>query len=403
MTKTSKGNQFLASTKTSHLSLRGDVEPFHAMDILAEAGRMKSRGEDVALLCVGQPAAPAPTKALNAARELLEKGVVNYTDAGGRADLKKRLAIHIEEQYGTPVEPERVFITTGSSAAFNLAFLALFNPGDRVAIASPGYPAYRNILKALSLEVVEIETLEENRWAITPAQLEQVHGQEPVAGILVASPANPTGTMMTPEALKQLIEYCDETGIRFISDEIYHGLTYENETGVKEATALEFSDNAIIINSFSKYFCMTGWRVGWMVLPSNMVRPVERLAQSLYISAPELSQVAALHAMDCREELESVRAGYVRNRGLLLKRLPQLGFENILPIDGAFYAYADASRHTNDTMEFAKRMLAKTGVAASPGLDFDQTHGHRFMRFSFAGDYAIIKSALDRLEKWLFQ
>ena len=383
------------------LSTRGDVEPFHAMDLLAEAGRMKAAGSDVAFLCVGQPSAPAPKSALIAAQKLLDHGVISYTDAGGRRDLRERLAIHIFDTYGTTVDPNRIFITTGSSAGFNLAFLALFNPGDRVAIASPGYPAYRNILKALSLEIVEIETTIENRWAITPKQLELAHSEKPLAGVLIASPANPTGTMMTPEALEQLINTSQALNISFISDEIYHGLCYSAQTGIDQASASQFSDKAIVINSFSKYYCMTGWRVGWMVLPHNLVRPIERLAQSLYISAPELSQVAALHALDAKAELEIVKAGYVINRALLLEKLPKLGFDNILPIDGAFYAYADATRHTNDTMKFAKRMLAETGVAATPGLDFDMNRGPRYMRFSFAGDHAIIKNALKRIEKWL--
>ncbi|MEE9314100.1 MAG: aminotransferase class I/II-fold pyridoxal phosphate-dependent enzyme [Rhizobiaceae bacterium] len=385
----------------SKLSNRGNVEPFHAMDIFAEASRLQERGRKIDFLSVGQPAAPAPKAALEGARKLLDHGVVSYTDAGGRMDLRSRLSTHIADRYGVDVEPQRIFITTGSSAGFNLSFLSLFNPGDRVAIAAPGYPAYRNILKALSLEIVEIETDEETRWAITPAQLLAAHNDKPLAGILVASPANPTGTMMTPDALQSLIQCCDEMDIRFISDEIYHGLTYAYETGIKESTATEFSDKSIVINSFSKYFCMTGWRIGWMVLPIDMVRPVERLAQSLYISAPELSQVAAMHALDCGEELEVIKSGYVKNRKLLLERLPQLGFEKIMPIDGAFYAYADATRHTNDTMEFAKRMLVEAGVAATPGLDFDQDRGHRYMRFSFAGDYATMVSALDRMESWL--
>ena len=392
-----KGDQILSS----RLSIRGQVEPFHAMDVLAKANRMKNEGQDVAYLCVGQPSAPAPKAALDAARAMLEPGVVSYTDAGGRMDLRKRLARHIHDQYEVSVEAERIFITTGSSAGFNLAFLTLFNPGERVAIAAPGYPAYRNILKAVSLEIVEIETSDATRYSLTPEMVREAHAEAPLAGILVASPANPTGTMMTPDALRDLINVCDELGIRFISDEIYHGLTYPEKTGLREATALEFSDNAIIINSFSKYFCMTGWRIGWMVLPKDMVRSVERLAQSLYISAPELSQVAAVKALDARDELEPIRQGYAKNRAVLLERLPKLGFTKIAPIDGAFYAYADASQHTNDTMEFADQLLSKTRVAVTPGRDFDPVNGHRTLRFSFAGDHNTIADALDRLEKFL--
>lgn len=384
-------------------SLRSEVEPFHAMDVLARATQLKQEGADIAFLCVGQPAASAPQPALDAARAMLEHGMVSYTDAGGRLDLREALARHMKRQYDVTVDPGRIFITTGSSAGFNLAFLTLFNPGDRVAIAAPGYPAYRNILTALSLEVVEIATDASSRHAITPDLVLAEHTRKPLAGILVASPANPTGTMMTPEALGDLVHACRDANIRFISDEIYHGLSYTYETGIAEQTALAFDDEAIIINSFSKYFCMTGWRIGWMVLPTAMVRQVERLAQSMYISAPELSQVAAIGALDAGDELEIVKQGYVRNRSLLLERLPAMGFANVLPVDGAFYAYADVSSFTNDSMQFAHAMLDQAQVAASPGRDFDPENGHRTMRFSFAGDYATMEKAMDRLKAWLDQ
>lgn len=377
------------------------VEPFHAMDVLAKANAMRQNGADIAYLCVGQPSAPLPLAAREAAKRHLDGGVIGYTDAAGRADLRERLAGHVQQSYNVTIDPARVFVTTGSSAGFILTFLALFDPGDTVAIATPGYPAYRNILKALSLGIEEIETVAEDGWVLTEEKLRAAHARSPIAGLLVASPANPTGTMMAGKALKELIGCCDELGIRFISDEIYHGLTYPEETGIVETSALQFSDNAVIINSFSKYFCMTGWRVGWMVLPPDLVRPVERLSQSLYISAPELSQVAALHALDCRDELETVRLGYLANRKLLLDRLPALGFDQVLPIDGAFYAYADATRFTNDTMEFAQRMLVESQVAVTPGLDFDCDRGHRFLRFSFAGDHETMIKAMDRLQDWL--
>ena len=386
---------------SSSLSRRGEVEPFYAMDILAKANRLKQEGENISFLCVGQPSAPAPQSALDAARQHLESGVVSYTDAGGKQDLRSRIARHMFDKYGVELEADRVFVTTGSSAGFNLAFLALFNAGDTVAIASPGYPAYRNILKAMSLNVVEIETTNENRHAITPEALLAAHKNQPIAGILIASPANPTGTMMTPENLESLIQCCHENGIRFISDEIYHGLSYGEDTGLREATALEFSDDVVVINSFSKYYCMTGWRIGWMVLPKDLVRPIERLAQSLYISAPELSQIAAMHALDGSHALEATRQSYRANRELLLERLPQLGFVNMPPIDGAFYAYADASNHTNDTMDLCHRILEQAHVAITPGVDFDINNGHRFVRISFAGQYDDIVGALDRMEKLL--
>ena len=393
MTDNRNANHFLSS--------RSRVAPFHAMDVLARANQLEAQGEKVAYLCVGQPAAPAPQAARNAASQAIEKGVIGYTDSIGRYDLRKRLSQHVQDTYGMDVSPDRIVVTTGSSAGFNLAFLAFFNPGDRIAVAAPGYPAYRSIIKALGLEIVELETVEADRWSITPELIEQAHAKGPLNGILVASPANPTGTMMTPQALKTLIGCCGDLGIRFISDEIYHGLIYPEESGVQQSSALQFSDDAIIINSFSKYYCMTGWRIGWMILPLDCVRAVERLSQSLYISAPELSQIAAMHALDCGPELEEVRLGYLRNRQLLLDRLPQIGFDKIMPVDGAFYAYADATRHTNDTMEFARKMLEEAKVAVTPGLDFDLARGHRYLRFSFAGDTGTISNALDRIEDWL--
>ena len=393
MTESPNANHFFSS--------RSQVEPFHAMDVLAAANKMQKEGVSVDYLCVGQPAAPAPLAARKAAAELLENGSIGYTDANGRLDLRERLSRHMLDTYQVEVDPARIFVTTGSSAGFMLTFLTLFDAGDRVAIAAPGYPAYRNILKSLGLEVVEIETHEADRWAVTPEQVQKAHRDKPLSGILIASPANPTGTMMTPDALEQLIDCCEDLGIRFISDEIYHGLTYEEVTNVKAATALQFSEKVIVINSFSKYYCMTGWRVGWMILPQDCVRTIECLSQSLYISAPEISQVAAMHALDCKDELEKVRLAYLTNRQLLLERLPQLGFDKVLPIDGAFYAYADATKHTNDTMQFAKQMLQHAHVAVTPGLDFDQGRGHRYLRFSFAGDNQTIVSAMQRIEDWL--
>ncbi|MBZ0228841.1 MAG: aminotransferase class I/II-fold pyridoxal phosphate-dependent enzyme, partial [Bauldia sp.] len=259
------------------------------------------------------------------------------------------------------------------------------------------YPAYRNILGALGLEVVDIETRAEDRHVVTPEMLAEAHARGPLAGILVASPANPTGTVMRPEALGALIGAANELGIRFISDEIYHGLVY---SGVAE-TALTFDPAAIVVNSFSKYYCMTGWRVGWMVLPEELVRPVERIAQNLYISAPDLSQRAAVAAFDATEELEAVKTGYAANRRLLLERLPAIGFDDYFPVDGAFYFYASVRRFANDSVDFAQRMLTEAGVAATPGPDFDRTKGHSWLRFSFAGTGADMAEAMERLAAWL--
>lgn len=374
-------------------SRRSDVAPFIAMDVLAEAARLEAQGRKIIHMEVGQPSAPAPKAALDMARKALDHGRLGYTEALGIRPLREALAAHYRTTYGVDVPVERIMATTGSSAGFNLAFLAAFDPGDRIVLTAPGYPAYRNILKALGLVAVEIEVGEETRWSLTPAHLEEAQKDGPVKGVLVASPANPTGTMMTADALEDLIRYCDEAGIWFISDEIYHGLCYDGE----EKTALETSQNVIIVNSFSKYYCMTGWRIGWLVLPEQLVRPTERIAQSLYISPPELSQIAAGAALNSVQELEAVKAGYAANRALLLDGLPKIGLDKLLPVDGAFYIYADISRFSSDSLDFARRMLHEAGVAATPGVDFDPVHGHEFLRFSFAGAHDDMKMALEKL------
>ncbi|GAB2206264.1 aminotransferase class I/II-fold pyridoxal phosphate-dependent enzyme [Roseibium sp. ROS1] len=378
-------------------SRRSDVAPFIAMDVLAEAARLEAQGRKIIHMEVGQPSAPAPRAALDMARKALDHGRLGYTEALGIRPLREALAAHYRKAYGVDVPVERIMATTGSSAGFNLAFLAAFDPGDRIVLTAPGYPAYRNILKALGLVAVEIEVGEETRWSLTPAHLEEAQKEGPVKGVLVASPANPTGTMMTADALEDLIRYCDEAGIWFISDEIYHGLCYDGE----EKTALETSQNVIIVNSFSKYYCMTGWRIGWLVLPEQLVRPTERIAQSLYISPPELSQIAAGAALNSVQELEAVKAGYAANRALLLDGLPKIGLDKLLPVDGAFYIYADISRFSSDSLDFARRMLHEAGVAATPGVDFDPVHGHEFLRFSFAGAHDDMKLALEKLRGFL--
>ena len=378
-------------------SRRSDVAPFIAMDVLAEAARLEAQGRKIIHMEVGQPSAPAPKAALDMARKALDHGRLGYTEALGIRPLRAALAAHYRTTYGVDVPVERIMATTGSSAGFNLAFLAAFDPGDRIVLTAPGYPAYRNILKALGLVAVEIEVGEETRWSLTPAHLEEAQKDGPVKGVLVASPANPTGTMMTADALEDLIRYCDEAGIWFISDEIYHGLCYDGE----EKTALETSQNVIIVNSFSKYYCMTGWRIGWLVLPEQLVRPTERIAQSLYISPPELSQIAAGAALNSVQELEAVKAGYAANRAWLLDGLPKIGLDKLLPVDGAFYIYADISRFSSDSLDFAKRMLHEAGVAATPGVDFDPVHGHEFLRFSFAGAHDDMKLALEKLRGFL--
>lgn len=382
----------------STLSARSTVEPFHAMDVLAEANRRRDAGHPVISLAVGQPSHPAPRAALEAAEAALRHGRIGYTDTLGTATLRAAIADHYRNHYGVEVDPRRIAVTTGSSAGFNLAFLALFDPGDRVAIARPGYPAYRNILGALGLEVVEVEADAAAGFTLTPTALEEaarVHG--PLKGVLLASPANPTGTVTGRAALKALSDYCAATGMAFLSDEIYHGLTFVGE----ETTALSVSDDAVIINSFSKYYCMTGWRIGWMVLPEDKVRGFERISQSLYISPPELSQIAAQAALGAGAELDVYRESYAANRALLTRRLPEIGLSIASPMDGAFYAYVDVSRLTNDSMDFARRMLLETNVAATPGRDFDPVNGHRTLRFSYAGAPEDITEAVERIADWL--
>lgn len=381
------------------LSKRSNVEPFHAMDVLAEAIRRKAAGRPVLSMAVGQPSHPAPAAALAAARVALEHGRIGYTDALGRLSLRHAIAAHYGDHHGVAVDPERIAITTGSSAGFNLAFLALFDPGDVVAIARPGYPAYRNILAALGLEVLEIDADAGTGFTLTPQSLDEAASRagRSINGVLLASPANPTGTVTGRAALASLAAYCTAGGITLISDEIYHGLTFAGE----DTTALAVTQDAVIINSFSKYYCMTGWRIGWMVLPSDKVRAFERIAQSLYISPPELSQIAAEAALTARAELDGVKATYAANRTLLLDRLPGLGLTIASPMDGAFYAYVDVSRHTNDSMDFARRMLAEIDVAATPGRDFDPQEGHRTLRISYAGSTTEIVEAMDRIERWL--
>jgi aspartate/methionine/tyrosine aminotransferase len=374
------------------------VAPFLAMDVLAAAAAKERRGDSVVHMEVGQPSAPAPRAAREAARAALETGRIGYTEALGIAPLRERIARHYREAYGVGVAPERVIVTTGSSAGFVLAFLSLFNPGDRVAITAPGYPAYRNILEALDLEPVQIPLTKAEGWIMTAEAVGRAHRERPLQGVLAMSPANPSGTMIGRAALAGLGETCRDLGLWFISDEIYHGLTY----GEPATTALAF-DDAVVINSFSKYYCMTGWRIGWIVVPERLVRPIERLAQNLYISPPYLSQIAALAAFEATDELEAVKAGYARKRAMLLDALPRIGLTEMHPVDGAFYIYADVARFTNDSIGFSKRMLDEAGVAATPGLDFDPAEGSHYLRFSFAGSEEECREAVRRLKAWLPQ
>nr|WP_244493785.1 aminotransferase class I/II-fold pyridoxal phosphate-dependent enzyme [Aureimonas sp. AU4] len=367
------------------------------MDVMAEANRMKAAGLPVISLAVGQPSASVPAQALDAARRFMEAGRIGYTDALGRASLRERIARQAVAAYGVALSPERVMVTTGSSAGFNLAFLAAFDEGDRVAIATPGYPAYRNILRALGLVPVDICVDATEGYLLTADRLLAEHRLEPLQGVLIASPANPTGTVTPRAEFERLIRVAEGEGITFISDEIYHGLVF----GEPAASALEFTDRAILVNSFSKYYCMTGWRVGWLVLPPELVRVAERLAQSLYISPPELSQVAAEAVMDATAELDAIRDTYDANRRLLEVALPEIGFRDIAPVDGAFYAYAGVPEGKGQATAFARRVLAETHVAITPGTDFDPARGEDFVRLSYAGHPTEIATAVERLRRFL--
>lgn len=378
-------------------SRRSDVPPFMVMDVMAAAARIEAAGGHAIHMEVGQPAAGAPKTAIAAAQAALAAGRIDYTSALGIPSLRARIARHYRDAYSCTVSPERIVVTTGSSGGFILAFLSMFEPGDRVAVTVPGYPPYRHILTALGCEPVLIETTNETRHALTGEALLAAHRKAPLKGVLVGSPANPTGTMMSREALAGLIAASEDAGIRFISDEIYHGLDY----AFPAVTAAALSDHALVINSFSKYFCMTGWRVGWMVVPDILVRPIERLQQNLSISVPSLSQIAAEAAFDGAAEMEEIKHGYQENRRILIEGLPKAGLSKFLPADGAFYLYADVSDFTSDSFDFAKQMLEKARVAATPGVDFDPIHGRSFIRFSYARSAAEMQEAVDRIAHWL--
>ncbi|HTE76976.1 MAG TPA: aminotransferase class I/II-fold pyridoxal phosphate-dependent enzyme [Xanthobacteraceae bacterium] len=379
-------------------SARSGVPPFMVMDVMAAAARLEAQGRRIVHMEVGQPAAGAPASSITAVRAALAaEGPHGYTEALGMPVLRRRIAQAYSQWHDIALDAERVVVTTGSSAGFMLAFLAAFEPGDRVAVPVPGYPPYRHILSALGCEPVLIETNAATRWAMTGEMLMAHHRTRPLKGVVVGSPANPTGTMITAAALADLIRCAEDAGIIVISDEIYHGLNYV--FAVQSAVAL--SANAIVINSFSKYFCMTGWRIGWMVVPRSLLRAVERLQQNFAISVPTLSQIAAQAAFDGRDELENIKHGYEENRHILLDGLPRAGLDTFLPVDGAFYLYAEISRFSGDSFEFATRMLEEAGVAATPGVDFDPIHGRNFLRLCYAGSSDEMREAVERIGVWL--
>ncbi len=373
---------------------RGAIPPFLVMEVMRAANERVAAGGDVVHLEVGQPGTGAPGAVVEAARAALGRDLLGYTEALGLPELRAAIAGHYRAFYGLDIAPERIVVTTGASGAFVLAFLAAFDPGDRVALAAPGYPGYRHILGALDVEPVILEAGPATRFQPSIEIIEAAAGR--IDGLIVASPSNPAGTMLAADELTGLARYCDERGIRLVSDEIYHGIAF----GAKALSAAAHNADAIVINSFSKYFSMTGWRLGWMVVPENLMRAVECLAQNLFVSPPTLSQHAALAAFGCYDELDANVARYARNRELLLGELPQAGFDSLAPADGAFYIYADISRLTNDSPEFCRRMLSETGVAATPGVDFDPVRGAAFVRFCFAGATADMAEAARRLRRW---
>ncbi len=376
------------------VSRRGRISPFIVMDVMAAANARAADGHDVIHLEVGQPSSGAPDGVLAAAGRALAADRLGYTEAFGLAALRRRIAEAYRADYGIVVDPARIAVTTGSSGAFVLAFLAAFDVGDRVAFAAPGYPGYRNILSALGIETVALPAAREDGFQPTVALLEAL--EAPPDGLIIASPANPTGSMIAPDTLRAVLAWCRAHGVRIVSDEIYHGITY----GRAAETLCALDPDAVVINSFSKYYSMTGWRVGWMVVPDDLLRAVECLAQNLFISPPTLSQHAGLAVLGCRAALADNVRRYAENRAILLDGLPVCGFGPLAPADGAFYIYAGTEAFGTDSAGLAREILESAGVAVTPGIDFDPEDGGRFIRFSYAGSSAEMREAVRRLEAW---
>jgi aspartate/methionine/tyrosine aminotransferase len=378
------------------LFAKSKLQPFHAMEILGRAKVLEAQGRSIAHLEVGEPGVPPAPKVIEAVRASLPEAQ-RYTNSKGQLELRLALSDYYRVQHGVTVDPELIVATMGSSSGFILAFLGAFEAESKIAVTRPGYPAYLNTLDGLNFGVVEIPVTAADGWHLTGAAISAAYAKEPFLGLLFASPANPTGAAVDRAGLADIIETCRRLGVRFISDEIYHGLDYRGPS----VSALELSRDAIVINSFSKYYCMTGWRIGWMVLPEDLVRRVEMLQQNLFISAPTLSQLAAQVALGERDYSEEQKAHYAENRLVLDTGLKSLGFGLRAVPDGAFYAYADVSAFTNDSLEFCKAMLEQAGVAATPGVDFDRVEGRRFVRFSYAGTRQTIDQALERVGGFL--
>ncbi len=374
------------------ISRRSAVDPFIVMDVMEAARAAEEQGRHIIHMEVGQPATGAPDKARARLAQEMEQGPMGYTVALGLPELRRGIADLYQKWYGIDLDPARVVVTSGSSGAFILAFTALFDAGAKVGLGEPGYPSYRQILSALDLDPVGIQSKLENRLQPVPEDL-----PSELDGLIVASPGNPSGTMLDRDAMAALIETCATKDISFISDEIYHGIQYEG----RAVSALEVSDDVYVINSFSKYFSMTGWRVGWMVVPQDHVRVVERLAQNLFICPPHAAQIAALGALEATEECEAHTKVYAENRRLMLAELPKAGFDKIAPPDGAFYIYADVSDLTDDSRAFCAEILEQAGVAVTPGLDFDKQRGAQTLRFSYARSTEDIIEGLRRLRAFM--
>ena len=374
-------------------SKRGNVDPFIVMDVMEAAREAEESGRRIIHMEVGQPGTPAPKQATNSVVESMTKNNLGYTVALGLPELRKRISELYGEWYNVDINPKRIAITPGSSSAFVASFTSLFDSGERVGIAAPGYPSYKQILKALDLVPVTIQTIMENRFQPLPQNLPN----NDLSGLLIASPANPTGSMLDYKSLSDLIHISQENNISFISDEIYHGIEYEK----KAVTALEITDDCYVINSFSKYFSMTGWRIGWIIVPENHIRQIESIVQNMFICAPHVSQVAAIAAMDAKGELEYNMSVYRENRSLMIEGLAKAGFTEIAPPDGAFYIYADISKFSNNSFKFARDILDEAGIAITPGFDFDTERGNETIRFSYAGTTDDMKEGLSRLYKFM--
>jgi len=372
---------------------RAEIAPFYVMEVMRAAELRAAAGEEVLHLEVGQPSTPAPRRVIEAAHRALDEDVLGYSTAAGIEPLRRRVAAHYDDWYGVSVDPDAVMFTVGASGAFVAAFMAAFDPGDRVVVPTPGYPCYRNALELLGCEVVSLSTSADTRFQPT---VEQLSTLGPIDGLVLSSPSNPTGTMLDAAQMSAIAEWCRANDVWFVSDEIYHGITF----GEAAPTALQFDADAIVVNSFSKYFSMTGWRLGWLLAPSALRTALTRIGQDATIAAPTLSQLGAVAAFDCHDECEANVARYARNRAVLLEGLPAAGLDRLAPADGAFYIWAQTDHLADDSQELCARWLDELGIAATPGIDFDPAEGHRFVRFSFAGSETDVAEAAARLRDW---